>query len=99
MHQRPAAAPKAVIKGDAVAGKTVYESNCSACHQKDGAGMGGALGADFVNDPTRKAKSDAELFASIRDGVPNTTMIAWGALLKDQERADALAYIRTTFMN
>ncbi len=89
---------KAIPKGDPVAGKSVYGSKCVACHQADGTGMGGALGADFVNDPTRKAKSDAELFASIENGVAGTTMIAWGPLLEAQDRADVLAYIRGTFM-
>jgi len=34
---------------------------------------------------------------SIASGVEGTTMIAWSAVLTDDERRDALAYIRRTF--
>jgi|GEM_PF-2654383 len=101
--EAPKAEPPAVAKaagpaGDAAAGKAVYDSNCLACHQADGTGMGGALGADFVNDKTRSAKSDAELLDAIANGVEGTTMIAWSAVLDAKQQADVLAYIRTAFM-
>ena len=83
--------------GDATAGEAVYKANCVACHQADGTGMGGALGADFVNDATRLAKSDAQLYDSVTNGVEGTTMIAWKAILDDQQRADSVAYLRATF--
>jgi mono/diheme cytochrome c family protein len=85
--------------GDAEAGKEVYTTYCVACHQADGTGMGGMLAADFTKDVERMAKSDAELLTSIRDGVTSKrgTMPPWGQSLSDQQRSDALAYIRATF--
>jgi mono/diheme cytochrome c family protein len=74
----------------------VYKASCIACHQADGTSMGGVLGADFVNDKTRLAKSDAELYKSVTEGVPGTTMVAWTAL-SVQQRVDAVAYIRETY--
>jgi len=91
------ALPVAGPPGDPAAGEVVYTANCLACHQADGTGMGGALGADFVNDATRLSKTDAQLLDSIASGVEGTTMIAWSAVLTDDERRDALAYIRRTF--
>lgn len=82
--------------GDAAAGEAVYKASCIACHQADGTSMGGVLGADFVNDKTRLAKSDAELYKSVTEGVPGTTMVAWTAL-SVQQRVDAVAYIRATY--
>ena len=83
--------------GNAEAGKTVYNTFCMACHQADGKGMGGALAADFVGDKTRLAKTDEQLLNSIANGVPGTTMIAWGGQLDETKRKDVLAYIRATF--
>jgi cytochrome c oxidase subunit II len=93
------AAPAAAAAGggDAEAGKAVYNTYCLACHQADGTGMGGALAADFVGDKARLAKSDAELLASIENGIAGTTMIAWGGQLDETKRKDVLAYIRATF--
>ncbi len=88
----------AVLSGDAEAGARVYAKNCVACHQADGTGMGGMLGADFVNDESRKGKSDDQLLASITHGVPDTSMIGWGKILDDQARQDVVVYIRSQFM-
>ena len=93
----PSTPPAAAGPGDAAAGEAVYKANCTACHQADGTGMGGALGADFVNDKARLAKTDAALLGSIADGVPGTTMIAWKSSLSETQRRDVLAYIRATF--
>lgn len=99
----PAAAPAAgaVVKGDAAAGEAVFKTFCVACHQADGTGKMGEvqMAANFVEDKTRLAKSDEQLLTSIRDGVTGTigAMPPWGASLSDQQRADALAYVRATF--
>jgi mono/diheme cytochrome c family protein len=47
---------------------------------------------------SRRAKSDAELLESIASGVEETTMVAWSAMLSEQQRKDVLAYVRVTFM-
>lgn len=89
--------PAALAGGDAAAGKTVYSTYCIACHQADGTGMGGALAADFVGDKTRLAKTDEALLKSIAEGVPGTSMVAWGAMTTEADRANVLAYIRATY--
>lgn len=102
----PAVAPAVVAEpapaaaaggGNAEAGKAIYMTFCMACHQADGKAMGGALGANFVEDETRLSKTDEQLLASIEKGIEGTTMIAWGSQLDEQKRKDVLAYIRATY--
>ena len=93
------AEPAAAVTGDAEAGATVYATYCVACHQADGTGMGGMLGANFKGDPTRLAKSDAELLTAIRDGYQGKVgvMPPQKGVLTEQQMADVLAYIRKQF--
>lgn len=85
--------------GDVAAGKAVYEQYCQACHQADGTALNGMLGADFVHDETRLAKSDEQLLTSIREGVTGKigAMPPWKDTLSDAEQRNVLAYIRATF--
>ena len=94
----PAAPDEEPLPGDPEAGKAVYDANCFACHMADGTGMGGALGADFVNDASRRARTNEQLLTSISKGVEGTAMVAWEPLLTEQQRKDVLAYIRVTYM-
>lgn len=95
----PAATGAASAAGpaDATHGKAVYDQYCVACHQADGTGMGGALGANFRDDAERMAKPDEALLHSIREGVTGKvgTMPPWGATLSAQDQVDVLAYIRS----
>ncbi len=80
------------------AGEKVYRFYCVACHQPDGRGLpvpGGA--ANFVDDKSRLAKSDAELLKIIADGKESAAMPAFGAIINANQRRAVLAYIRATF--
>lgn len=80
------------------AGEKVYRFYCVACHQPDGRGLpvpGGA--ANFVDDKSRLAKSDAELLKVIADGKESAAMPAFGAIINANQRRAVLAYIRATF--
>jgi len=67
---------------------------CTGRHGHDGKGNHGA-GADFVNDKSRLAKADGELFQSIWHG--KGRMPAWrGVITKDQVQ-QVILYIRETF--
>ncbi len=75
-------------------GERTYLMYCTACHGHDGQGNNG-LGADFVNDKSRCAKADGELFQSIWHG--KGRMPAWrGVITKDQVQ-QVILYIRETF--
>lgn len=86
--------------GDAVAGRVVYEANCTACHGVEGDGKGPAAAAlkprppDFTSPAFQAGRKDADLAATIRAGRPGTPMAAF-LRLSDQEVADVVAYIRS----
>ena len=86
-------------RGDAKAGEAIYKAKCAPCHQADGKGMNGALGGNFVDDKTLLAKPDSVLLGSIAEGVKGkkAVMPPQKDLLSEQERKDALAYIRETY--
>ncbi len=78
------------------AGEKVYRLYCVACHQPDGRGIPGGA-ANFRDDKTRLAKSDAELLKIIADGNDQKGMPAFGAIATAGQRKAVLAYIRATF--
>lgn len=77
-------------------GEKVYSLFCVACHQPDGRGLPGGA-ANFVDDKSRLAKSDAELMASITEGVETRGMPAFGSSLTPAQRRGVLAYVRAAF--
>lgn len=92
--RRPARAP--VPAGAVARGGAVYATFCVPCHGTDGKGP---IGANFIADPTRLAKPDAELLRTIRQGMTGNVgvMPAWGAVLDAGQQADVLQYLRATF--
>jgi mono/diheme cytochrome c family protein len=78
------------------AGERVYRFYCVACHQPDGRGLAGGA-ANFVDDRTRLAKSDAELLKIITDGNEAKAMPAFGSIINANQRRAVLAYIRDAF--
>ena len=80
-------------------GRRVYLTFCVACHQADGRGGGipGFAAADFVGDPTRLAKSDETLLATIAAGVEGKGMPPFAQVISVDERRDVLAFIRQAF--
>lgn len=96
----PEAAPVAELRaGNAEKGGKVYGTYCVGCHGADGKANGGTTGASFVDDPTRLAKSDAELMASIADGKTGSlgVMPPWKGTLQPQQMVDVIAYLRASF--
>ena len=94
---KPAVARK--LSGDPAAGEKVYKKICFACHAVDGRGNGGLTGADLVEDKTRLAKSDVELFKSVNEGKKGKTLVMppQKGLLTPKQINDAIAYIRHKF--
>ena len=90
----------AEMKGDAAAGKKVYENVCVTCHGKEGKGDGPASMAlnprpKSFADPAVVAKPDKELFDTITKGRPGTPMASFEKTLTEQQRWDILAYVRS----
>ncbi len=85
--------PDAIV----AAGEKVYRLFCVACHQPDGRGLPGSAAANFVEDKTRLAKTDAQLLQTIASGSEAKGMPSFGVLLSPGQRRAVLAYIRATF--
>lgn len=89
-------------------GKGVYGRTCAACHLGSGKGVPGnnipsLVGSDFANgDATVPIRIVLHGFRGpiVRNGVSiNGQMASWKDLLSDQEIADVLTYVRSTFGN
>jgi putative heme-binding domain-containing protein len=86
---QPASGPQAVAQG-----KALYDQHCTACH---GANAGaGERAPAIVSAATsmRGARSDAQLMAIMKNGIPGTAMPAWGNRLSDNDIANIGAFIR-----
>jgi cytochrome c oxidase cbb3-type subunit 3 len=91
-------------KGDATAGKKIYNGKCIPCHKADGSG-----GVKLTGNPSPSWKDPKHVFDPkfnddvLRDcivnGKPKSGMPAWGksGQLKPAEVEDVIAYIHTFF--
>ena len=87
-------------------GEAIYKAQCVVCHQENGQGIVGAFpplgGSDFIVDKEATIKqvlngASGEL---VVNGVTyNGTMAAFGESLDDQQIADVLNYVYTSWGN
>lgn len=96
---------KATLTGpDPESGRRVYATFCVTCHQADGSG-GGLPGAPQLaaanfrqrGENAPLAKSDEELIRIITHGAEGKPMPPFGAVLKEPEILNVLAYLRSAF--
>ena len=81
-------------RGNPAAG--MYTERCAACHGTiEAAGRAPSL----FDDQWTRAKDDEGIAAVIADGVPQTEMIPFKALLTDQQIWQLVAYLRTQAAN
>ena len=83
--------------GDATKGKSVFEDNCSVCHNADSTDvkMGPGLKGLFKRDKLKSGKpvNDANVMAQIENG--GNGMPAYKDLLSATDKANVLAYLKT----
>ena len=88
LAQQPATGAQAVAQG-----KALYDQHCTACH---GANAGaGERAPAIVSTATsmRGQRSDAQLMAIVKSGIPGSAMPAWGNRLSDSDIANIGAFI------
>ncbi|SMD31964.1 cytochrome c oxidase cbb3-type subunit 3 [Reichenbachiella faecimaris] len=73
-------------------GKTVYDRNCVACHKA--AGEGG-IGPNLTDDYWLHGGGIQDIYNTIKNGVPDKGMIAWGDVLSPSKMNDVSSYIHT----
>ena len=84
-------------------GQKLWQGNCAFCHAVDGTGknwIGSFLEPHPRNlrDPAfMGAMTRARLAATIREGLPDTSMPAWKSVLSDREISAIVAYIAKAF--
>jgi len=88
----PQPAHKVVLNEQAKRGKTSF-AMCAACHGQNAEGVVG-MGPTLASSTFLAASTDAYLKETIQKGRPGTTMIPWGASLKDNQIDDIIAYLR-----
>jgi mono/diheme cytochrome c family protein len=82
-------------------GKLLFAKQCSQCHGAIGKGDGksGALlkprPADMTDDSWLHGGSDADIFATIRNGVPQTGMRGFKGRLTETETWNIINFLRT----
>jgi cytochrome c oxidase cbb3-type subunit 3 len=92
-----AAAPKATATGPATvtpdlveAGKTVFQSNCVACH---GADLHGGIGPNLTDATWIHGGRLDEIVHTVTNGVPEKGMPTWGPVLGPQKVAQVAAFV------
>lgn len=91
----------AFAKGDAGKGKTIFAANCAMCHGEAGKGDGAAGAAltpkprNFTDKALMSKKTDDDLFKVVTKGSPNTGMAPYEKMLSEDDRWNAIAFIRT----
>jgi mono/diheme cytochrome c family protein len=93
--------PVAATPESLAAGKRSYTRLCGRCHGPEGAGDGtGATGpvppGDLTDAKWDYGSSDGELFAVIKNGIPNSPdMEGYAARMSDADIWNVVNYLRT----
>lgn len=81
-------------------GETLFQKNCAFCHAADGTGLnyiGTFLEPHPRNLTTPGLLANLDLETVIRDGLPSTSMPAWGNVLTSTEITALIHYLRRAF--
>ncbi|WP_035468562.1 cbb3-type cytochrome c oxidase N-terminal domain-containing protein [Algoriphagus mannitolivorans] len=72
------------------AGKTIFETNCAACHAADG---GGGVGPNLTDAYWIHGGSIQDIFAVVKNGVVEKGMIPWQDQLSPEEMQQVSSFI------
>ena len=82
------------------AGRIIYARFCRSCHGVEGKGDGGgappdAVVSNLVDDQWDNGETDAEIFKTIREGVPpDLFMEPWEGRISDEDIWNVVNYLR-----
>ncbi len=96
-----------VIQDPRMVGKRVFFANCIACHQTTGLGLPGAYpplaGSEWAQGPEdriiRIVLNGLSGPITVKNAQFNNTMTAFGPLLRDEQIAGVLTYVRSEWGN
>lgn len=69
----------------------IYTKNCASCHGRD---LAGGSGGSLVDDEWKYGASDEAIAASIRNGIPDMDMPAWGEALDEKQIRSLVIFLR-----
>lgn len=84
-------------------GETLFQKNCAFCHAADGTGKNwiGQFLEPHPRDLTANGfmggQTGTTLLATLREGIPGTSMPAWKSVLSNEELVSILHYINRAF--
>ena len=78
-------------------GAAIYSRRCVSCHGTDGSGSAGQLAPNLTLPSSRLAKPEDQLFRSVSEGIPATTMRGFRSELNPDEIRNVIAYLRHQF--
>lgn len=92
--------PAATSQAALASGRTAYQSSCAQCHGATGDGKGVFGQSTFppatdLTGGSAKAKSDAQLFRIVKDGLGLTAMPAYASQYHDEDIAALVGYVRS----
>ncbi|MDH4058315.1 MAG: c-type cytochrome [Cyclobacteriaceae bacterium] len=73
-------------------GKGTFNSICASCHRVDG---GGDIGPNLTDPYWKHGGSIQDVFKVVKNGVPNTNMVAWGGALSPEKMQNVSSYLLT----
>ena len=73
-------------------GAKVFGQQCMACHKAD---AGGLVGPNLTDDYWVHGGDIQSIYATIKEGVPNTAMISWKTVLSPEQMRDVSNYIKS----
>jgi len=85
-------------------GEEIYKGLCMRCHGEKGDGKGvtylylDPAPRDLTKAAFMISKPEDRFLASLKDGVPGTSMPPWERVLTEQQRKDVLDYVFKTFV-
>lgn len=71
--------------------RKLYDESCSACHGPD---LTGGSGTSLIDDEWLYGSSDEAVAATIRNGIPDTEMVAWSTALSEEQIRSMVIFLR-----
>lgn len=73
-------------------GQEIFVGTCATCHKPDGSGL---IGPNLTDNNQKNGSTRMDIYAVVRNGVPNTAMVPWGAQMKPADILAVASYVTT----
>ncbi len=71
--------------------RKLYDDSCAGCHGMD---LAGESGSSLIDDQWIHGSNDESVAASIRNGIPDTEMLAWSGTLNEKQIRSMVIFLR-----